>query len=223
MVGSNIFARCLLDMVSPANTRRANIADLLLISDRNGKYLSGTFEDDNAVVLRSLKDASNSNNNYLAKTLAKRLGVKRLEDPWVVTNLAVRDDEKSAYGLILVPTDATKMIVAPQLKKENHKRRFTLYDANGMPIFNDKTDKTGKRQVWTRDNGLSRLCLYWDLSLYSDDGDLANSNDVGRVVELSSEAADANFVRQLTQIYEAQQSELSQRFGATKKMSRGGK
>lgn len=167
MVGSNFPARCLLDRISPVNTRRANIADLLQISDRDGKYLSGAYEDDNAVVLRSLEDPINPTNNYIAKTLAKKLGIKSFKYPIVITNLDIKDDERSDYGLIFVPTKSTKVIVAPSFSGSNNQRRFTFCDANGMPIFNDETDKSGKRQVWTRDKGLSRLYLNRNLDLSS--------------------------------------------------------
>ena len=222
-VGGNIFARCLMDMVSPQNTRRANITHLLQISDRDVKYLAGTYEDDNAVVLRSLEDSANASNTYLAKALARKLKVKNIKNPFVVTNLAIKDDERSAYGLVFVTTNSTKVIEAPQLIGKNHGRKFTFYDADGMPIFKDDTDKSGKRQVWTRDGGISRLFLGGYLSLVSYNGGLAYSGDYGRVVELNSEAVGADFEKQLVEMYKSQQSELLKRFENAKKVLAGEK
>jgi len=221
--GSNTFARALLGRNPQIGIRLGNLYDLLTISNRNSNYLFGTYEDDNAVVLRSLQDPANSSNDYLARTLAKKLGIKEFSAPFVITNLDVEDDERSGYGLVLVPTSSTKVIEAPGLAGSNNERRFTLYDSNGMPIFNDATDKIGKRIVWTRDKGLSGLCLGGDLNLVSGYGNLADSSGGGRTVELSNGAADGDFEIQLTQMYEAQQSELLQRFEAAKRVLRGEK
>ena len=92
-----------------------------------------------------------------------------------------------------------------------------------MPIFNDDTDKTGKRKVWTRDKDLSGLCLGGSLGLYSNGEDLASSDDNGRVILVRDEVADADFDRQLIHMYEAQQNELSRRFEDAKKVLRGEK
>lgn len=221
--GSNVFARALLNRFSPEGTRLGNLYDFLKISDKSPAYLSETYEEDNAVVLRSLEDSANSANTYLAKTLAKKVGVKSFKVPLVVTHLDVKDDERSEYGLVLVPSLSTKVVVAPSLVGSNNERRFTFYDANGMPIFNEDTDKTGKRRVWTRDRGLSGLYLSRNLYLGSNDVNLAVSSGDGRVVELSSEAVDADFEAQLTRMYKAQQSELSRRFEDAKKLLRGEK
>jgi len=221
LVGSNVFARALLDTTAPEGTRGANIAELLRISDQDSALLSGTYEDVNSAVLRTLEDPQRPANTYLGKTLAKKLGIRQIKNPLVITNLTVKDDERSEYGLILVPSKKTQVIDAPQLVGKNNQRKFTLYDNNGLPIFNEDTDKTGKRQVWTRDAGLSRLYLIRNLNLYSNNENLALSNDVGRVVEISDEVADANFAQKLDKIYKAQQSELLQRFEQAKKVLGG--
>ncbi|MEK6928154.1 MAG: hypothetical protein AABX11_07005 [Nanoarchaeota archaeon] len=196
IVGSNIFGRTLLDKVTPKGTRGASMQDLLRLSDQEPELLRGTYEDTNAVALRSLNDSQNSANNYLAKTLAKKLNVRSFKEPLLVTNLEIKDDERSEYGLILVPSKNTNVIVAPQLSVQNRERKFTFYDQNGLPIFNDETDKTGKRQVWTRDSGISRLYLYWNLILNSGIENLASSFSVGRVVEVSDEVAGADLAEE---------------------------
>lgn len=210
--GSNIFARCLLSKVSPTGTRIANILDLLQMSDRDGKYLRGTYGDDNAIVLRNLNDSEDPDNNYLARILAKKLKIRNIKIPLVITDLTIKEDEKSDYGLVLVPTDTTKVIEAPQLTGRNDGRRFTLYDANGMPIFKKETDTNGKRQVWTRDDGLSSLSLSIGLSLNSDCSNLKFSYHFGRTVELSREEAYADFEDTSVLMYRNEQEEFDRLF-----------
>ncbi|MEK6850687.1 MAG: hypothetical protein AABX85_03880, partial [Nanoarchaeota archaeon] len=63
--GSNIFARALLDRMSLEGTRLGNLYNFLELSDKLPDYLTGTYEDDNAVVLRSLEDPARPANNYI--------------------------------------------------------------------------------------------------------------------------------------------------------------
>ena len=189
MIGSNIFALALLDSISPKGTRRAGLADLLRTADADEKYFSENYVDVNAVVLRSLEDSLIPANNYLARTLAKKMGIKNFNYPVIITDLRVKDSWQSKYGLILVPSDATQVIKAPELSYKNNNRRFSSFnEKTGLPLFRD--DYNGKWRVSTKDNGLSRLYIYCHSdvnNISSNNWDLSDSDDNGRVVEISGE------------------------------------
>ncbi|MDP4039795.1 MAG: hypothetical protein Q8P57_04420, partial [Candidatus Pacearchaeota archaeon] len=94
---------------------------------------------------------------------------------------------------------------APYLVDKNDGKTFNRLDETGAPIF----ASDGKRTLYTRrKSGLSRLFLYWSLSVGSSDVDLAYSDGGGRVVVVRGEAAGADFVRAK---YEGAKSELADR------------
>ena len=73
----------------------------------------------------------------------------------------------------------------PEFAYANNGRKFSRTDERGVPIFDDK----GKRKLYTRQEGLSWLCLSRNLNLGSGGDDLGDSSSDGRVVEKSAEGA----------------------------------
>ena len=66
----------------------------------NGLDLRGTYEDSREVILRSRGD-SHTPNDYVAKDLSKKLKIRRIGPPLIITNLKSAVDENSTYGLAL--------------------------------------------------------------------------------------------------------------------------
>jgi hypothetical protein len=117
-------------------------------------------------------------------------------------------DSGSPYGLSFKLQDDCQPIHAEQLSHDNSGKTFSTADNNGMPIF----DKKGSRTLYTRKDGLSRLCLGGGLDAGSYYDDLAGSGDDGRVVLVRSEAASENFSEKLRLQHEKSQIDLSNRY-----------
>lgn len=179
--GSNLFKVLFLNQIGIPT---ATIPDLETALE-NGMNLEGTYEDGCEVILRSAGD-SNKSNDYLARDLAKKLKIKRLNGAsHVITGLGVKEDNNSAYGLIFDVTDKTKIIRARDLDHENNEKRFSRIN----PDYSIEFTKDGNRMLYTRPNGVSRFCLDRDLSLVSGCDGLADSDDDGRVVVVSGDKA----------------------------------
>ena len=101
------------------------------------------------------------------------------------------EDGNSFYGLNFKRGKTFDYFEAPELNNKNNQQKFVRQDERGMPIF----DKKGNRTLYTRDSGLSRLYLDGLLALGSSDGDLANSDDDGRVVVVGGEATSQKIVK----------------------------
>ena len=184
--GSNLFKVVYLNEIG---IKTASLSELELALE-NGLELEGFYEDTPSVVLRSNGD-SYALNNYLAKLLAEEVQ-KRKEETFkhslVLNGLKLKEDSNSEYGLILVPGEDFSYFEAPELGSENHLKKFSRLGERGMPVF----DKEGKRTLYTREDGLSRLYLGVDLDSDSGNVRLANSNEYGRVVVVSPEMAQKN-------------------------------
>lgn len=178
LIGSNPFANVELasaDIALPSQLEHA----VRLAPD----FFRGTFEDV-GLVLRTNGD-SYTNNDYVAKNLFQQVRKKTGESPTPecparisLKGLKLRENDKSAYGLVFRLGDETEVDFVSEFANLNGRKRFLRTDEKGVPLF----DVDGKRILYTRQEGLSVLCLDGLLSLGSDDGNLASSNDDGRVV-----------------------------------------
>lgn len=161
--------------------RLASPTELEKAVESHPDFFRGKYEDV-ALVLRSEGD-SYAPNDFVARNLAEqvkaRLGaMPTSETPARISlkGMTLKEDSHSAYGLVFNVGDA-EVISAPELAHANHGKTFLKTDMQGLPVF----DKQGNRTLYTRDNGLSRLCLGWDLDLGSGGGNFASSNSGGRV------------------------------------------
>lgn len=215
--GSNPFAVVVANKVlSQAGIRTATPADLELALSANALNLRETYED-SAIVLRS----TGKPNDYLAKDLVEQLQdrSRKLKTAFVLplNGLDVVNDEQSPCGLAFRLTEAAQIIEAPILNgKEGY---FNSEDVDKQTGLLQKLTQGGNRKLLVRNSGLSRLFLYWDLDLYSSDGDLADSGEDGRVVAVRGEAADADSLR--TQ-YDIKKGELSARVAKAQEMLEAG-
>ena len=147
--------------------------------------LRGTYED-TGLVLRTEGEP----NSYLASNLmiqAKARLDKKVKMPVMIPlyGLELAKDQNSPYGLSFKLGDNAEIISAPILNKGDG--NFSSRNINaetGLP----KKLGNGDRTLYTRQGGLSWLCLFRDLDLYSNDENLADSNGDGRVVLVSGEA-----------------------------------
>ena len=190
--GSSFPIAALIDTaVRPYGFRTANLRDLSrpeIMNRVKGKF----YTDAPVLILRSLKD-SYENNLPLIKQISELAEQKlgRLELPLMVTGINVvpwKKDTKG-YGFKIVPRDDFKVITDKRLSSKYNCKRFTDVDDIGLPIFNSN----GTRTWYLKQEGLSSLCLYGDLGVYSDVVDLAVTGGGGRVVLVSDEVSAKNF------------------------------
>ncbi len=175
--GSNLWKVLFLNQIG---IRTASLGELESALE-NGFALQGQYEDGVEVVLRSAGDSYKSN-DYLARGLAKILGIKTFKSPLVVKGLRIKEDESSDYGLGFEKTDKTEVIEAPDLSHRNYQRRFLRINPDYSIEFDDKAGRT----LWTREDGMSGLYLDRGLGLNSRFEYLADSDDYGRVVVVNS-------------------------------------
>lgn len=217
--GSNLFKVLLLNQIG---VRTATFPELDLIVQNDRDFLSGTWEDSREVVLRSKGD-SYSNNDYLAKRLAKDLKIRgSIKTPLVVSGLVPFEDKNSDYGLVLKPTGETQVIKAPDFSHENDGRKFRAINPDYTVEFDDTSDRT----LYTKGGGISRLGLgrgrvadaCWDV--------LADWDAGGRVVEILDAEGVApqkfkEYLIKLEQEKERQLQELDKRFVDAQKVLKG--
>ena len=181
IAGCNSFVPLEIRKYLPKGTRLSTMADLGRATEINPEFLRGFFSD-TGLGLRTAGD-SQRENDLLAKILAKQLGKRgiTLRTPKVIyfDALDLKENKDSAYGLVYGLNERAKLgeniIDAPELMRD---MKFRTMDKRGIPI----EDKNGKRTCYTRKDGLSRFYLYRYSVLFSNDGDLADSSDDGRVV-----------------------------------------
>lgn len=154
-----------------ADDRDEKISDMV----RNKHYTD--FED---LVVHSPKHTY-ARNEKLLRNLIEIVEDKvgRVEFPFKVTGIVPviwEKDSKKGYGLRFVPADDFHYVSDKRLSL--YRTRFNTVDEKGII----KPDENGSRIWYSKSNGLSRLCLGRNLSLYSDDDILAGSHGDGRVV-----------------------------------------
>ncbi len=195
--GSNLFKVLQLNQIG---IRTATTPELELALENGLDY---GFGDGREAILRSKKDSYHPN-DYVAKDLAKKLGIKTVKNPLIVTGLGLEEDEASVYGLTLKPTDSTNIIEAPDFSHENNRRKFKRVNPDYTIEFSDKGIT-----LWTREEGISRLCSI-PRGLGSNCRDLANSGSLGRVVVVSGEATTQNLERYVKDLREKTQKQISE-------------
>ncbi len=207
-----------LEMVVSANARNSS----------SGLNLRGNYED-SALVLRSEGEP----NSYLAGNLLRQLKMRnpKVKLPVMIplNGFDLERNQDSSSGLSFKLRDDADIIYAPILNLKDG--RFNSQDVDvlaGLPI---KLCNEGERYFYTRNSGLSRLCLIVYLNLNSYNESLAYSYAIGRVVVVSGEAAGfkiaqeleeqrkANFRRveqDINALYEARKSDLERRLNQAK-------
>lgn len=185
--GSNPFAVVLANQIlSQEGLRTATQADLEKAL-KIGWDLRRTYED-TGLVLRSEKD-DYTKNTPLAKDLAKQIKTRGIKFspknpvmiPLIGLELEVADNN---YGLTFKLKEDAEVYEVPILNKRGSFDSKDINEKTGLP----RQIGSGDRTLYTRDSGLSRLDLYYDLDLYSYGGVLGDSDDDGRVVAVSGEA-----------------------------------
>ena len=191
VIGSNPYSVVLMNKVlKQAGLRAPTPAELEQILRNDTLNLRDIYED-TALVLRT----GSTPNEYLAKNLEKQVKQRGMrfsaEFPLMIplAYLELENDADSPSGLRFRLTENSQLIEAPQLAGSEDYKKFSNTDENGLPIF----DSNGNRTNYTRESGLSRLCLDRNLDLYSryGVGNLAVSGDNGRVVLVRDAVASA--------------------------------
>ncbi len=147
------------------------------------------YSDTPAFVARSHKDSDFPENRSLLKQIISIVEDKqgKVNFPFLVRGF----DSQERYRII--PRDDFGVVEDERLDGKYDGERFNEVDKKGLPIF----VKSGKRIWQAKEKGLSGLFSYGGLDRNSNNGNLSNSNDNGRVVLLSGEASGQNFEAQL--------------------------
>lgn len=209
--GSNPFAVVLMNqVVRPLGLRTASPADLERALEA-GVDLRGTYED-SALVLRSKSNP----NAYLAGNLMEQVKARGEVNSAVVIPLYGLDlvkDQNSDYGFAFKLREDAEIIEAPILNRNTG--NFKEVDPKtGLPTKLGE----GSRTSYTRKDGLSRVCLYRDLDLGSNNDVLADSGEGGRVILASTEGAKLGakklqeYMAQLTQARDAEVASVDRRY-----------
>ena len=183
--GSTPFLAARVDtLVRPLGLRVANLSDLSrpevmkLIQD---KY----YTDAPALVVRSETDPNYPKNNRLIRRILDQASRFNPKFPFMVTGFdAVQLEDKEGYGIDIVARDDFQVTEDERLLGKYSGSKFSDVDEQGFPLF----DRNGSITWYARDKGLSRLYLNRNLDANSNNDDLANSNDNGRVVLISGAA-----------------------------------
>lgn len=200
------------EIIKPQGLRTATLAELEKVLKTGALDLKG-YDEDPALVLRSGDDP----NTYLAEDLIKQIKEKTGKErktPIMIplAGLKLRVDQDSEHGLAFNLTDDSEIIYAPQMNHKDHDKKFLKTNVKGLPIFN----KNGTRTFYTRDSGLSRLCLEYTLDLDSYSDNLTDTTGRGRVVVVSdevtsSEKLKSDLIDEINKKYNAQLEELNSR------------
>ena len=211
--GSNPFAVVLVNQILRQSgqpcLRTATPADLERILATNALELLGPYED-SALVLRTADEP----NRYLAKDLMAQVQArvdKKSKAPYMIplAGLDLKGDQDSQYGLAFKLRDDAEIVEAPILSKCGSFSSADINEKTGLPT---KLSTQGDRTLYTRETGLSRLCLGRSSDLYSYDGDLQFSGGNGRVVVVGGEATAKNFESEIRQEYDRQRERLEERY-----------
>ena len=199
--------------------RTASQAELEQILKSNSLELEKHYED-TSLVLRTEDEP----NKYLAKNLAGQIKKRqKIKLPLMIPlrGLTLKQDSNSPHKYSFQLTNEVEIIYSDKLAHENNGKKFDEADEYGLPVFNEN----GKRTFYTRNDGLSGLCLGGDLGLGAHYDLLAYSAALGRVVLVSPEGAQnfEGYVSRLKQEKEKQISEFDSRFNEAVKYLKTGK
>jgi hypothetical protein len=209
MRGSNPFYAVGIQSKLPFGVRVSTQSDLENAMRIGALNLSGTYED-TSLVLRT----DGNPNSYLAGNLMKqvkeRLG-KKAKMPVMIPlyGMGLVKDQDSPHGLAFKLKDDAEINYAPILNKSNGSN----FNSEDIDIKTGLPTKVGKgsRTIWTRDSGLSRLYLYGNSDLYSRNDNLADSDDDGRVVLVSTAegGSQAFFNEKLTELQKIKDDKIN--------------
>jgi len=182
--------------------RTATLPELDLAHANDPDFLKGVYADAPEVVLRSAGD-SYERNDFIAKQLAKAMKKRKFNHSWIVKGLKPVEDENSAYGLSLEPTEGFESIEAPDFDNENNGRSFSRIN----PDYSIEWE--GNRTFYAKQKGLSR----WDLDdsdLGSSWGSLGGSGSSGRVVVIDAKGvAPANLGQYFSKLEAERKKQLA--------------
>jgi len=187
--GSNPFSVVLVNqIVGQEGLRTATQADLERairlnkVNQELGLNLRGTYED-TGLVLRSESEP----NEYLAKDVAKQIKARDVKFPVMIplNGLELVNDSKSEHDLSFKLGGNAQVIHAPILNKDGYFTSEMVDEQTGLP---KQVGENGDRHLYTRNSGLSGLCLGRDLYLYSYWDYLADSSSGGRVAVVGDSA-----------------------------------
>ena len=135
------------------------------------------------IILRTKKDTV-ERNNYLSINLFNKLKDRGFEaspeEPIVIslTDLKLRQDKKSGYGLVYDLAESAKPIIAPAYGTEESVTKFNYYDNNGIPI----PEEGGKYTICKRISGVSSISSEYDQLADSGNVHIAGFGTNGRIV-----------------------------------------
>ena len=140
------------------------------------------YTDFNVLVAHKDKPIYEKNNGLWKKVIELAQGKKgNLIFPFMVQGFYVLPDKKeTGYEVKIVPASNFEVIVDDRLSGKYNEWNFDEVDERGLPINLDKYK--GNRIFYTRNDGLSGVCLSRLLNLGAGNDDLADSLDDGRVV-----------------------------------------
>lgn len=164
-----------------------------------GLNLMMTDEDPGLV----LRNGKLGRNKHLAQRLIAQIRKRepRAEFPIkldIGRDVELVKDQDSPYGLSFELTESATPIYAPVFAEENNRKTFFQIDENSLPVL----DENEKRMLYTSDEGLSKLNLYWYVLLDSHCEYLDSSGSGGRVVVVSDKAASQNLDQYILQLQE---------------------
>lgn len=190
--GSTPFVAAKIDtLVRPLGLRVANLKDMSR-PEVMGIVKGRHYSDTPTFVVRSASDSNNRNLPILNR-LMQEAEIRNVALPFMVTGFdVIQDGSHEGYGLMFVPRDDFAVVNDERLDAKYHGKKFTNADEIGLPNF----DENGSRTWYARNQGVSRLCLDWNLNLGSDDEDLADSGGSGRVVLVSGGATAQNLMQE---------------------------
>ena len=173
ITGSQFFWNTNLNQYLPKAQRVISLEDMQAINDQDESFSEGFYTDVPEIVLRT-DILSGERNKHILTDLVKQVRGEGYEfsseNPLRISGLELVEDEnlENDYGLLLRMGENTKIM---------NDERFACSN-NGKQIpFGEKT-----KPIYTKEYGLSRVCLDWDGYLISENDNLGNSYDDGRVV-----------------------------------------
>lgn len=175
--GSQFFFNTEVELYLPKGQRVVRRDDIGRINDADSSFFDGTFYTDTTELVLRTSTPSWKNNAKILENLveqAKKRGLKFSPDnPLVFSGLeSVRDDDsKNPYGVLLQIGNQTAV---------TNDTRFA-YGKDSIQLGNQS------KKLWTKENGLSRVYLNRGGVVGSNDDNLRDSGDNGRVVVFDAE------------------------------------
>jgi len=201
VTGSNFFFACLADELLGKDGRIATLNDWGEMLN-GGNFAKGMYFDSNQLILRS-DEATFDKNQYLINDLSKKLKGEfeySPENPLIITGARLKSSKakENEYGIDLDISNA-------EIKN----------DESFAPT--NKIIKLGniEKKLWTKKEGLSRLCLD-ENDVGSGSGNLADSDSDGRVALLDAigvvEEKLAEYLIKLQEQKDLQISEIEKKY-----------